>query len=415
MTNAAEPTAGAVKRDATIISLVCTAHFFSHFYMLALPPLYLLIREDLMVSFTMLGGLMTAFSVASGSAQFLMGILVDRIGARWILIGGLATLSGAFFMMGLTAAYWPMLVFAFVAGLGNSVFHPADYTILGTTVRESRLGRAFGIHTFSGHVGWSIAPSVMIGLATLWDWRVALMITGGIGFSMAMLLIFTRDVLAGDRPKRTPGHAAGEKPPTIGLKQMLTAPILLMFLFFVVQAAVSLGMVGFLPTTLVKLNGLALVDANAVLTAYLVSGAAGVLTGGIVADRLGRLDMIAGTGFVIAIALMILAAFVPLPFLVSIFVFGLAGFVLGMIAPSRDLMVRSITPPGASGKVFGFVSTGLDIGGALTPLLFGYLIDIAAPAWVFLVSALFMLIAIGSAILANRMRETSRMATRAAE
>ena len=397
----------AVRRESSVIALVCTGHFFSHFYILILPPLFPLIKADLGISYTALGGLMTAFSLASGATQFVMGILVDRLGARYILIAGFASLSGCVALMGLAESYVQLLVLAFFAGLSNSVFHPADYTILGSSVRPARLGRAFGMHTFSGHVGWSVAPPALILLTSLWNWHVALTILGCVGLGVAGVMFLSRDLL---EDRAVSGRQQGSRGPTGlagSLGQMLTPPILLMFLFFVVTSAVAMSMSGFLVSVLQTLYGTPLIEANAALTGFLIGGAAGVLAGGFIADRLGRLDLIATVGFVAAAAALCLAAMVALPVAATVAVFGFAGFMLGVIAPSRDLLVRSVAPPGAVGKVFGFVSTGLDVGGVLAPLLFGYLIDQGGPAWVFLTAAALMMVALTAGLAASRFQRVA--------
>jgi len=392
--------------DARVISLVGGAHFFSHFYILVLPPLFPVLKAELGLSYTALGGVLTAFSLASGVAQYPVGVAVDRFGARGFLIVGLTVLASAVALMSLVDSYWPLLMLAFVAGLGNSVFHPADYSILSASVRESRLGRAYSIHTFSGHVGWSVAPPVVIFLTALWSWRTALAIVGSVGLVMVLVLVFQSRALKSDHQthaQHAADRAAGSAlQRTVGL--LAAPPILMMFVFFVATAAVTVGMASFTPSALSALFDTPLVAANGALTAVLVGGAAGVITGGFVADKVGRLDAVAAIGFTAGSVAMCLVAFVAMPFWALVAVFGFAGFMIGMISPSRDLMVRAVTPPGASGKVFGFVSAGLDVGGALAPLIFGWILDMGAPRGVFLGAAAMMMVSLLAALGAARFR-----------
>lgn len=401
MTDASASTVPASRSDTFVVGLVCTAHFFSHFFMFAVAPLFVLMQRDTGLSFSELGAIMTAFNLASGIAQYFMGVLVDRIGAKSVLITGMILLSAGMLMMGVVESYPMLLLMGLVAGLGNSVFHPADYTILGGVVRQERMGRAFGIHTFSGHLGWAAAPATMIFVATLWNWHMAFVVTGAIGLALAGFVFLNRRALEprvdASRPAPKPG------PSGLGLNLMMSAPVLLMFLFFLVVSFISLGMAGFLPSTLVVTYGFSVVDANTTLTIYLIAGAIGVLAGGWIADKMGRLDLIATVGFLSAGVMMVLVALLPLSDVILIAALAFAGFMLGVIAPSRDLLVRRVAPEGASGRVFAFVSVGLDVGGIFAPLYFGWLLDIRAGEWVLLSSAVILLIAVAAGVGANQL------------
>ena len=387
--------------DRRVVGLVCAAHFFSHFYILALPPLFPILKTELGLSYIELGGLFTAFSVASGVAQYPMGVLVDRIGARVVLISGLALLAGAIAMMSLADGYAPLLGFAFLAGLGNSVFHPADYTILGASVRPERWGRAFGIHTFSGYAGWAAAPPLVAYLAGLWSWQTALLVLGSAGLVMAAILAANFHVLQEERVGGQHDQDPSRRGVVGDLKTVLAPAIVLMFLFNVVATSTTVGMPSFTPAALSALFDTPLVSASAVLTAFMAGSAGGVLVGGFVADRVRRLDLVALVGFAAAAAAICLVATVAMPFPALLAVFAFAGFMIGVIMPSRDLMIRSITPPGASGKIFGFVSIGLDVGGALAPLLFGWILDQGAPRAMFFIGAGFMLVSLLIAVAAS--------------
>ena len=396
--SAAAAAAGA-GRDGGVIGLVCTAHFFSHFYIFAIPPMLPLIKADLGVTYTEMGLLLTLFSLASGAAQYFMGVLVDRVGARWVLTGGMTLLAAAIAMMGIVPVYGALAAFALAAGLGNSVFHPADYTILGARVQPGRIGRAFSFHTFSGMAGFAAAPLTMTFLAEAWDWRTAFVIVGVAGL-LTVLLLLSQMHLLDDRQSGQP--ALAKKPTGLGLRAIASPPVLYMFLFFFVVAMVSLGMTGFMPASLNILFGMELADANLVLTVFLAATAVGVLFGGFVADRLQRLDLVAAIGFAGAAAALTLVALTRMPYPAILAIFLFAGFMIGMIAPSRDMMVRAVSPPGASGRVFGFVSVGLDLGGVMAPVFFGWLMDRGLPEAVFIGAAAILLLAILAGFGANR-------------
>ena len=397
--SAAAAAAGGPSRDGAVIGLVCSAHFFSHFYIFAIPPMLPLIKADLGVSYTEMGLLLTLFSLASGAAQYFMGVLVDRVGARWVLTGGMTLLAAAIAMMGVVPVYGALAAFALAAGLGNSVFHPADYTILGSRVRPGRVGRAFSLHTFSGMAGFATAPMVMTFLATVWNWQTAFIVVGAAGLTIVAVLLSQMHLLD-DRQGEEP--ALAKAPAGLGLRAIVSPPVMFMFLFFFVVAMVAMGMSGFMPAALKIQFGMSLVDANLILTGFLAAMGAGVLFGGFVADRMQRLDLVAGIGFAGAAAALVLVALTWMPYPAVLTVFLFAGFMIGMISPSRDMMVRNISPPGASGRVFGFVSVGLDLGGVMAPIFFGWLMDRGLPEGVFIGAAAVLLLAIVAGFGANR-------------
>jgi FSR family fosmidomycin resistance protein-like MFS transporter len=380
------------RRDAAVISVVSGAHLFSHFYMFLLAPLFPVMRAEFGVSAVELGAILTTYSVASGTCQYFMGRAVDRFGAVVLLIVGLILLAGGFGLMGLASSYWMLLPLAAIAGVGNSVFHPADYTILGNTISEKRMGRAFGIHTFSGWVGWAAALVAALVLDNLWGWRVALLSLGTLGLGYAGLLYFFRPLLT---PPEKPAAKLTPTGDRSGLKLVFSLPILCMLVFFIVTAAATNGLTLFLPTLMLD-QGFTRDEGTWISYVYVITGAFGVLAGGILADRMKSRELLPTIGLIGCGSLLTLAGLIRMTLPVYMVVFAAAGFMFGMIAPSRDLIVRSLAPEGKSGQVFGFVSTGLDIGGALLPLLFGLLIDHGMHAWVFYSVGILMVVALAA-------------------
>ena len=371
------------RRSARVIGIISTAHFFSHFYMLLLPPLFPLLKDVYGVGFTELGLAITVYSFTTALTQAPVGFLVDRLGARSILIAGLSVEALAFALIGIIPAYGALLALMVLAGLGNAVFHPADYSILNASVDSERMGRAFSIHTFAGQLGNAVAPVTMIFLMTLTDWRTALILCGLAGGVVAVWILFNSEVIRDSRsgdeePKPSPGEQSRR-----GLRLLFSVPILCGVLFFVGISMFGHGINTFSVSTLTEIYDAPLTEVGFVLTAYLFAAPVGVLLGGWVADRVHRHDAVAAGCFVImAACLFTVAAFsLSLPAIALLFV--VAGLFGGMVAPSRDMMIRSVTPHGEMGKVFGFVSTGFNIGGMVAPLVFGYILDHAEPRAVF--------------------------------
>ncbi|MFQ5776239.1 MAG: MFS transporter [Kiloniellaceae bacterium] len=409
----AEPSiAPAARRaDARVLAAVGTGHFFSHFYAIVLPPLFPLMKEDLAVGYAALGLLLSAANLASTALQVPVGFLVDRFGARLLLVLGLGLMSGAIAAAGLVASYAGLLALMVVLGVGNSVFHPADYAILAARISPGRLGRAFGVHTFAGHVGSAVAPATVVFLTGLWSWRAALVLVGLCGLG-AMLPVLARGRALGldvHRAARTarrdePGADSPPAPARGGPRLLLSRPMLLLFLYMVLSSTAAGGLHGFTVTALVEVHGADLAVANAALTALLLASAAGILTGGRLADRTARHDLVIAGGLAGAAGVLATIGLVPLPSLAVVGAMALVGLARGSIQPSRDMMVRAAAPAGSVGIVFGFVTAGMNVGGALAPVVFGWLVDRGAGGWAFILAALAMLFALAAALLVNRRR-----------
>jgi len=371
------------RHDLKVMSLVGTAHFFSHFYILVLPPLFPVLRDEYGVGYAALGLALAVLNGVTGLTQAPVGFLVDRFGARTILIVGLGTFSLAIGLVGVFPSYPMLLALMVLGGLGNSVFHPADYAILSSAIDQRRMGRAFSIHTFGGYAGFALAPPVIVFLTAIFDWRIALMLSGAAGLAVTLLMVVNSSVLgtAADHGRPLAARSAGAG--AAGVRLLLSGPILLALLFFAMLALSLGGFMSFSVAAIEALYRVPLAEATAPLTAYLAASAIGVLAGGWLADRTHQHHHVVGGSFLlVAIFAALIPELLP-PLAITAGLFALAGFFSGVVAPSRDMMVRAVTPPGASGKVFGFVTTGFNIGGIAAPLLFGFVLDYGEPGLVF--------------------------------
>jgi MFS family permease len=375
--------------DVHIITIVCVGHFLSHFYSLVLPPLFPLLRVELGVSYAALGGLITASAAASAISQPVSGFLVDRFGARRMLAGGLALLGTAIALAGMAPSYWALVAIMAAAGCGNGVFHPADYSIFNARVHPRRLGRAYSAHSSSGSLGWVLAPLVVGGLTAAFGWRIAVTSVGAAGVVTALFL--SRQRVLGDvhRPAK-PRAAAGGPGVLAQVGPLLTPPIMMAFGYFALVAASMSAVQIFAVSAMVTIYEVPLTLAAGALTVYMLGSAAGIVCGGFLADRMRRHDAFAAGGMAMAAALTLVFASGAPPAATLTGLLALIGFAKGATNPSRDLLVRGATPPGASGKVFGFVYSGLDLGTLVMPPIYGWLIDRGEPRAVFVVAAALM-------------------------
>jgi MFS family permease len=398
--------AKAARSDSSLRTLaaISTAHWVSHFHMFVLPMLFPFLKEKLGVGYIDLGFALTVFAVISGLTQAPIGYLADHIGARKILLMGL-TLGGlALIMLGLHLSYPTLIASAVLLGLANSVYHPADYAILTAHMDETRMGRAFSIHTFAGFLGGAVAPAIMAGLVATIGGHGALIVAGAVGPAVTLLLI-----IVGIPDASAAHHAANGGRAS---KQSIVTPALIVLtVFFLLLSLSSAGINNFGVVALMSGYGAAFSTANIALTAFLGGSAVGVLAGGFLADRTQRHGQVAAACFAIDAALVLVIAAVALPPLLLTAAMGLAGFLGGVIAPSRDMLVRNAAPAGAAGRAFGIVSTGFNVGGIISPLLFGWIMDQNMPHWVFGVSALFMVLTVLLGLITDRRPQESAAAS----
>ena len=397
-----------LRTDAKLIGLVGLAHAVSHFSQLILAPLFPWLKDAFNVSYVELGAVLTVFFVVSCIVQAASGFIVDKLGPRPVLFVGLGALGLAAFGYAAAQSYWMLLLCAVVGGIGNGVFHPVDYTLFNRKVAPTRLGHAYSVHGITGSLGWALAPAFVVPIAIAFSWRVALASAGVVALVVLLVLWAYRSVLSLDAAAVHKATGQGEPAPVGGEFDFLRIPAVWMcFGFFFFYAAVISVVQTFAPVAAGHLHAVPVALVAVCLTVYMVASAAGMVVGGFLASDPTRCERIVGAGFGIAAALALVLAFASFPPVVVPVLFGAMGFVSGVAGPSRDLLVKKSTPPNATGRVYGVVYAGLDIGQALAPLVFGRLMDHGQYTSVIVGLAMVQGVLIASAFNVRRVRRTA--------
>src|SRR5438445_6263638 len=385
------------RTDASLRTLaaISVAHWVSHFHLFVLPMLFPFLKQQLGVGYIELGFALTVFGIVSGLTQAPIGYLADHIGARKILLIGLAIGGGALIMLGIHLSYASLIVSAVLLGLANSVYHPADYAILSAHMDEARMGRAFSVHTFAGFLGGAVAPAIMAALVATIGGLGALIVAGAVGPVVALLLIAVGIPDASSADRKTEGTPAAQQ-------SVVTPALIVLTIFFMLLGLSNAGISNFGVVALMSGYGVTFSAANIALTAFLGASAVGVLAGGYLADRTKRHGNVAAACFAINAIIISVIATINLPSAVLTAAMGLAGFLGGVIAPSRDMLVRNAAPAGAAGRAFGIVSNGFNFNRLLSPLLFGGIMDQHLPHWVFGASVAFMVLTVLLALVTDR-------------
>ncbi len=387
--------AGAVRSDVKIVGLVGGAHLLSHFFQLVIPTLFPLIKAELHTGYAGMGLAMTMLYLVSGLMQTPAGFAVDRFGGKAVLAAGLGFVGLGLIVVAGATSYWVFVLGTMIFGVGNAVFHPADFSILNARVSPARLGHAFSVHGIGGNLGWAMAPPFAIAIGSVWGWRTAVLCAGAIGVIAALVIASQRilAVQADAAALRTRQKKTGLR---ANIKLLTAAPVLMCFTFFGFTAAGTVALQTFATTALMAVYGVPLLVASAGLTGFLLGGAAGMLCGGFVATRTSRHGLATTVGMSgTAVLALLLGSGMLTPGSLMV-VMTLAGFSFGSIGPARDIIVREVTPAHARGRVYGFVYSGMDLGSALSPPVFGWLIDIGRPNYLFFGAALVLVLSLAT-------------------
>jgi len=386
-----------LRTDARVIALVGVAHGTSHFYHLILAALFPWLKPAFGLSYAELGLLLTAFFVVSGIGQTLAGFVVDKVGARRVLFFGLAMLGVSALVLAAAGSYPALMAGALLAGVGNSIFHPADYTLLNERVSRARLAHGFSVHGISGNIGWAAAPLFMTTVAATSSWRTALAYAAILPFAVLGILLLNRSYLRAEPKAAAPAaHAAGAGTGTLAFLRL--PAVWMCFAFFLLTAVALGGIQAFASIGLMQLYGISRELATGSYTAYMLASAVGMLLGGFVGAGRQDHDRTVAIAFALAAALAVLLGAAVVPGWLALPLMALIGFFSGVAGPSRDLMIRAAAPKNATGRVYGVVYSGLDAGLSVGPALFGLVMDAGHPGWLFAGIALFQALAIVTAV-----------------
>ena len=398
-----------LRQDATVIGLVGLAHAVSHFSQLLLAPLFPWLKEAFGVSYTELGLLLTIFFVVSSVVQTASGFVVDRFGPRPVLLCGLTLLGLAALGYACSQTYAMLAACAVIAGIGNGVFHPVDYTLINRKVHKTRLGHAYSAHGITGTLGWALAPLLMVPVAIAWGWRAAMLSASAVAFLVLAVMWWQRDQLT--LAVQGPAASAASDRPAEGPFDFLRIPAVWMCFGFFFFSAIALSVVqSFAPESARQLHGVPQHWVALCLSVYMVGSACGMVGGGFLASDPVRCERVVGVGMGLAASIALMVAFLPIYAGAVPLMFALMGLFSGSASPSRDLLVKRSTPENASGRVFGVVYAGLDIGQAIAPLIFGRLMDMHQYRDVWIGLALVQLVLIVSAFNVRRVRRELRPA-----
>jgi predicted MFS family arabinose efflux permease len=365
-----------------ILALISSGHALSNFYALCLPPLIPFLKSEFGVSYAALGLVLSIRSFSAGILQVPVGILVDAVGAKRVLLSGLLLMTVGFGIFGVAPSYAWLIVGAVLLGFGMSTLRPSNYKILNASIAPAWMGRAYGVNMFSAHAGRAVAPAITIALTALWSWRLAVAAIAVTGLVIVAGLVSQWRIVRDDTQ---PNRNGKETRILEELRMLASRTIALFFVFYLLSALATNGLHSFSVVALVQLQNTPIEAASGALTGFLAAGAIGVLAGGFIVDKTPRHAMVAAICLLLSTALLLLFTRVSMTAVAIVALMSFVGLLQGVIRPARDMMVRAVLPMESFGKAIGMIGTGAAIGGATAPVMFGWIMDIGEPQWIFYV------------------------------
>ena len=396
--------------DTRTISLIGLAHALSHFFHLLLPPLFPIFISQFGLTYTELGILMSIFFAVSGIGQVISGLLVDKIGARTILFSSICLLALSALCAAMANNYLGLIASVIIAGCGSAPFHPVDFTILNARVSASRLGHAFSFHGISGSLGWAAAPIFLLSIINFTgSWRIALASSAALALVILVILFYFRSDL--DVVGATTLREQERPEPIItAIRRVVKMPVVwfcFIFLFFLTAGLASVQ--GFAQLGLVELFGEHIIWIGMAITIFMLFNAVGMFIGGFLASRSARPDRLICIFLSLSAVFMVCIGTKIIPSSLVVVALSFAGLSLGIAGPSRDMLIKKCSPPGATGLVYGLVYCGLDIGFSLAPPVFGWMLDNNYPQGVFYGAAGALICAVASSVLAHRFNQQASL------
>ncbi|MGE3148481.1 MAG: MFS transporter [Pseudorhodoplanes sp.] len=402
--NAEKTLSGVTIREAKVISLIGVGHFMSHLYLMLIPTFLPLIKTELGINYTMMSSVLAAYGLAAALSNVVMGFVVDRFGAPFVLAIGMAVGAMAIVLIGFSTTYWQLVVLMLIYGIGDSVFHPADYAILGNNVSPSHVAKGFAIHNFTGMLGFAVTPIAATTLSLWIGWHKVMIVFGMVGLFLSLFVLLNQRLL------RSEVHAVAKKSDDgtqeSGWKILLRRPVLLCLGVFIGLGLFGTGLRDYSVTILHLIYSADTLEVTPIVSGFLTATLFGVLAGGWLADKSRKPELITCSVLaVFAIALMTIS-FVHPPLPLVAVIFAILGFGSGMIYPSRDMLLRAIVPARDIGKAFGFASFGMGVAALVASLTYGFILDHFSAATALMTIGLFALATIG--IIALGWRDHSR-------
>jgi len=375
-------------QQTRVVVVVSIAHALSHFMHLIVPPVFPLLMSEFSLSYSELGLLMTVFFVVSGFVQAASGFAVDRFGPLPVLLSSIGLFAFSTVVIASANSYWMLMLGCAIAGAANAPFHPVDYCILNARIEGKRLPRSYAVHGVAGSLGWAVAPLVLVGVSSIAGWRVGMLTAGVICLAILGLVWWAREALRVSPIRRekpatgADGGAADVSQSTLGFMKL--PGLWISFVYFFGTAFAIGGVQTFGPESAAQLHELPAAQVALLVSVYMVGSAVGALVGGYTMGDIRYAERIVSLSLIVALSVALSIGYLTTPIWMSSVLFGMMGFAAGVGTPARDLLVKRAAPPGATGRIYGIVYSGLDVGVALAPALFGFMMDARWPAGIWI-------------------------------